>query len=166
MKRLLFDFTNESHLAGWKNLDDIVMGGISSSKVLRLENKYLSFQGEVSLENNGGFASIRSPCKDFQMEDTKGICICVRGDGKKYKLTLRTDKTFDGLSYQVPFATSKGIWEEISFQYDQFVPSYHGRILPGEQSLNPNQIKRFGFIISERQAGSFQLDIASIWAFF
>ena len=43
----------------WRNVDDVVMGGVSSSS-MRIEEGVAVFKGEVSLENNGGFASVRS----------------------------------------------------------------------------------------------------------
>ena len=43
----------------WIVLNDTVMGGRSSATVSTVENS-IQFQGIVSLENNGGFASIRT----------------------------------------------------------------------------------------------------------
>ena len=153
-------------MAGWESVDDVVMGGRSASSLLWLDSGCLSFGGEVSLENNGGFASIRSPAKDFQLANTRGIGLRVKGDGKQYKLTLRTDINYDGVSYQVALPTTPGQWQELFFPYDLFIPTYHGRLMSDKPPLEPAMIKRFGFIISEKQQGIFQLLVAAIWTTF
>ena len=43
----------------WTIVNDGVMGGLSSSEIIETEEKTLIFSGLVSLENNGGFASVR-----------------------------------------------------------------------------------------------------------
>ncbi len=48
----------------WRIVNDGVMGGLSSSKATIKDDKII-FSGNVSLENNGGFASLRSPVKDY-----------------------------------------------------------------------------------------------------
>ena len=164
MKQLLFDFTNSKDMAGWNSVDDVVMGGVSASTIQWLEKRCLSFRGNVSLEDSGGFASIRSPDKEYKLKSTRGIGLHVMGDGKSYKMTVRTDSSYDGVAYQAPFSTSAGEWKELFFPYNQFVPTYHGQVLTGRPPLDPALIRRFGFIISEQQAGAFQLNIASIWA--
>lgn len=163
-RKLLFDFTHPAEMAGWENVDDVVMGGLSQSTLQWLENGCLSFTGKVSLKNSGGFASIRSPTRDFQLAGTGGIGLRVMGDGKHYKLTIRTDVGYDGIAYQVPLPTVAGAWQEHLFSYDQFIPTYHGQDLTGAPDLDPMRIKRFGFIISGKQEGDFQLQVAAIWA--
>ncbi len=49
----------------WRIVNDAVMGGLSSSTVsINNEGKIL-FSGNVSLDNNGGFASLRSPIDNY-----------------------------------------------------------------------------------------------------
>lgn len=163
-RRILFDFTNASSMTGWESVDDVVMGGRSASTLLWYENEGLRFSGHVSLEDGGGFASIRSPVRDYQLDGTSGVGLRIKGDGKSYKLTIRTDTAYDGISYQVSFPTVQDVWEELHFSYDQFIPTYHGTVLSDRPKLEPSLIKRFGFIISEKQEGDFQLQVASIWA--
>ena len=43
----------------WQIVNDSVMGGLSTSQAYEKDNS-LIFTGNVSLENNGGFASIRT----------------------------------------------------------------------------------------------------------
>ena len=69
-------------------VNDGVMGGVSQSG-LRHDPQGMIFEGQVSLENNGGFASMRSPAR-FERE-TQVLELTTRGDGKRYKLILRTE---------------------------------------------------------------------------
>ena len=43
----------------WQVVNDSVMGGISTSEVVEKRAGAVSFRGELSLENNGGFTSAR-----------------------------------------------------------------------------------------------------------
>lgn len=54
----LFDFAQES-AEEWIVVNDGVMGGVSRSAFVDSESGYASFQGVMSLDNNGGFASVR-----------------------------------------------------------------------------------------------------------
>jgi len=59
----------------------------------------LEFKGIVSLENNGGFASIRSGTANYDLSDFEGLLIRVRGDGHRYAFNLRTDFEITAGSY-------------------------------------------------------------------
>jgi NADH dehydrogenase [ubiquinone] 1 alpha subcomplex assembly factor 1 len=85
--RVLFSFAEKS--ADWFVVNDGVMGGVSSSTI-KLENGVLVFEGQVRLENNGGFASVRSNSSEQNLSDFSGIVLKLRGDGKMYALNLRT----------------------------------------------------------------------------
>lgn len=155
--RILIDFRTET--SPWNNIDDAVMGGLSGSRMVSRDG-YVRFQGTVSLENNGGFASIRShPARFEGMEDATGIILRVRGDGKRYGVRLRTSASFDGVSYAASFGTVEDVWEEIVIPFESFRPEFRGRIVREYDDLDPAAIRTWGFIISDKQAGAFGLDI-------
>mgnify|MGYP003905390875 CR=1 FL=1 len=56
----LFQFSGTAGDGAWSAVNDDVMGGVSTSQFQRLTNGGAVFSGVVSLENNGGFASVRS----------------------------------------------------------------------------------------------------------
>ncbi|MDP1650111.1 MAG: CIA30 family protein [Rubrivivax sp.] len=60
MTALLFDFRDPLTANDWAAIDDRVMGGISRSRLRHDPKGHAVFEGEVSLERNGGFASVRS----------------------------------------------------------------------------------------------------------
>jgi hypothetical protein len=141
------------------------MGGVSSGGAEITGDRTLLFSGEVSLENSGGFASIRSVAREWDLGAYDGIEIRVRGDGKRYKLNLKTGSEFDGVMYRVPFETVEGEWRTLRFPFSDFVPSFRGRTVPDAPPLDPARIVTFGFLISDKQEGSFRLEIARIGAY-
>ena len=64
---ILFDFSRPEAARGWYDINDVVMGGVSQGRVSWAEKGCLVFEGNVSFENSGGFASIRSQDDDFDL---------------------------------------------------------------------------------------------------
>ena len=162
-EKTLFDFTTATNPAAWQIVNDDVMGGVSRSS-FHLTNGVAVFHGEVSLENNGGFASVRSLPTRHDLAGCDAFLIRVCGDGRSYKFTARTTRSFDSPIYQVVFKTKEGKWEEVCLPLKQFVPTFRGRVLSGEPRLDPEKITSVGFLISDKQAGAFRLEVAWIKA--
>ncbi|MEW5755544.1 MAG: CIA30 family protein [Pseudomonadota bacterium] len=92
-------------LSTWRPINDGVMGGLSGSQIIATGNGTALFTGTVSLERNGGFASIRTDLQCRDLSEYSGLYLRVRGDGHRYRLRLRCDHGFDGVAYQAGFAT-------------------------------------------------------------
>jgi len=73
----------------WNIVNDDVMGGISKSYLSLNEENNLVFNGYLSLENNGGFASSRLSLPNRRLTDVKSLKIKIKGDGNIYKLRFR-----------------------------------------------------------------------------
>jgi len=159
--KILFDFQSVSNAAAWQIVNDDVMGGVSSS-TFRLTNGVALFQGEVSLENSGGFASVRSLPARHDLGGRDAFVVRVRGDGRRYKFTARTERSFDSAIYQIAFSTKSGEWEEHRLPMKDFVPTFRGRVLSDSPPLDGAEITSVGFLISDRQAGRFHLEVAWI----
>lgn len=159
----LFRFHPEN--AGeWHAINDGVMGGVSEGSARITSSGTLLFRGTVSLENGGGFASIRSLPRELATAGAAALRIAVRGDGKRYKLNLKTDEAFDGVQYQAAFVAPAGEWITLRLPFVQFAPVFRGRPVPDAPVLDPARIVTVGFLISDRQAGTFSLEIRSIEA--
>lgn len=158
---VLIDFLAES--AAWTSIDDAVMGGVSSSEMV-IENGVAIFRGRVSLDNNGGFASVRSYPKKYDLSGFGGLILRVRSDGKRYTFRLRTTADFDSVSYQVKLQPDAGIWQEIFLSFDQFEPIFRGRRVDGYPPLDISNIHTFGLMIADRQEGRFQIELQSVSA--
>ncbi len=160
--RVLFDFQTADHLP-WQVVNDDVMGGRSISRWLRTDGVAV-FQGLVSLENNGGFASVRSLPDRHDLVGCEAFVLRVRGDGRRYKFTVRSERGVDGALYQSAFTTKRDEWEDHRLPLNGFVATYRGRVLPGEPPLNPGKVRSLGLLVSDQQEGPFRLEIAWIKA--
>jgi hypothetical protein len=162
--KIPFNFqTTSNAVPAWQVVNDDVMGGVSSSRFQVLTNSAV-FSGVVSLENDGGFASVRSLPVRQNLEGFDAFVLRVRGDGRRYKFTVRTETGFDAPLYQCAFSTKRGEWEEHRLPFKEFVPTFRGRVLTNVPPLEPALVMSVGFLISDQQAGAFRLEIASIRA--
>jgi NADH dehydrogenase [ubiquinone] 1 alpha subcomplex assembly factor 1 len=162
---VVVDFANPADVGAWSAIDDVVMGGVSSSALVASGEGTAIFTGEVSLEHGGGFASVRSPSTRRALGWRRGLRVRFRGDGHRYKLRVRTSADFEGIAYQIPFVTQPGLWSTAELAFLDFVPVLRGRVVPDASPLDPGAILSFGFLISDRQAGRFRLEMAWIEAF-
>jgi monofunctional biosynthetic peptidoglycan transglycosylase len=164
-ERMLIDFKNADERKNWQLINDDVMGGLSQSEIVFNESGTATFQGRISLENNGGFASTRSKSHSYRLDGYIGLHVRIRGDGKEYQLRVRTDSRFDGISYRYRFATQPDTWMNIRVPFSKFVPTFRGRILSNVPPISPEQIQQVGFLISDKQAGKFRIEIDWIKAY-
>jgi NADH dehydrogenase [ubiquinone] 1 alpha subcomplex assembly factor 1 len=161
----LFDFSDPATLSDWHAIGDVVMGGRSNSQMRWSEQGYAVFEGEVSLENNGGFASVRSGAGQYRLDGYDGITLTVRSDGRRYGFNLRLATILPALRFEAKFPTTPGRWETVVIPFNQFRAKIYGSRVPGAPRLNPRRIRSFGLIISDKQQGPFRLEVASIGSF-
>lgn len=144
----------------WTSIDDVVMGGHSTSEMI-VEDGVGIFRGHVSLEDGGGFASVRSRPGEYDLSGRRSLVVRLRGDGKTYSFRLRTTEAFDGVSYESDFSTT-GDWEEKRFALSGMRPVFRGREVEGHPPLDPSKVRTFGLMIKDRQEGAFRLEVAWI----
>jgi len=164
MFRELFRFESAASVADWSAIDDGVMGGVSRSRLRHDTLGHAVFEGTVSLERNGGFASVRSRALDLAAAGALAFLLEVRGDGKRYKLNLRTDDAFDGVNHQAAFEAPASAWTVVRLPLSAFSPSFRGRVVPGAPPLDPARVRQIGLMIADRQAGPFLLAVRWIRA--
>ena len=164
MPRDLFDFQTAESTADWSAIDDAVMGGISASRLRHDPVGHAVFEGVVSLDNNGGFASVRSRPGKLGAPGAVSYVREVRGDGKRYKLNLRTDDAFDGVNYQAAFEAPRDQWTTVRLAVSEFRPTFRGRVVATAAPLDSARVRQVGLMIADRQAGAFSLAVRSISA--
>ena len=160
MPRDLFRFDHAASVADFAPIDDRVMGGRSSSCLRHDPAGHAVFEGVVSLADGGGFASVRSAPLPLGDAHATTCRIEVRGDGKRYKINLRTDDGFDGVAYQAAFEPPHGAWTVLRLPLVSFRPHRRGR--PAQGVLRPGDLRQLGLAIGDRQAGAFALALRSI----
>ena len=153
----LLDFRDEGATASWRAIDDVVMGGVSHSALLPYAVGVASFSGVVSLDQGGGFASVRTEPQRWRTAGARSFLLRCRGDGRHYKFTVRVDDGFDGVQYQARFAPPRGEWTEVELPVADFVASFRGRAVTNAGPLQPEKIRQLGFMVSDKQAGPFEL---------
>ena len=147
------DFTNSNTIRDCWIVNDGVMGGVSQSS-LRQDVNGIFFEGQASLENNGGFASMRSSAKFSQ--ETQLIELLAKGDGKRYKLVLRTELA-PRVTYVADFI-AEPTWKTYRFNLSQFKSTFRGRDI-NAPTLSFSDVIEFGILISNSQEGSFVIQL-------
>ena len=142
----------------WFVVLDGVMGGLSTGELAVTENSFV-ISGEVSLENNGGFASVRAIPQNFDQKEFKKIKLRVKGDGKIYQFRMRSTRNFDGIAYTLDFETEKDKWKEIELAVDDFRPTFRGRVYPQYGKFNSSELQQIGILIANKQVGEFHLEL-------
>ncbi len=153
---MLFNFTKGANMQNWFVVDDSVMGGVSAGKMGVNEEGHGMFQGHVSLDNNGGFSSIRYNAGKTKLQGYCKFVIALKGDGKAYQFRVKT-KSSQYYSYIVSFNTTKQ-WQTIEIPFNSMIPSFRGQTLntanfPGES------LEEIGFLIGNKKDEDFKLAI-------
>jgi hypothetical protein len=163
MPARLFDFADPAAVQAWRAIDDRVMGGVSRSRLRHDAAGHAVFEGEVSLERQGGFASVRSSPGGFGCPGATACVVEVQcAGGQVFKLSFITDDGFDGVNHQAGFAPVGSGWQTLTLPLADFRASFRGRAVPGAPALDPARIRQVGLMIAARQAGPFALAIRRI----
>lgn len=157
--RTLMNFDNSSQEPRWIAVNDGVMGGRSSGGPKVADGK-LEFSGALSLANNGGFSSVRSVGRDFDLTGASAVVLRVRGDGRRYQLRLATDASYRGIavSYGAGFDTTAGEWTEVRVPLASLEPTVRGTRVQGPP-LDPSQVREIGLLIADKHEGPFALAV-------
>jgi NADH dehydrogenase [ubiquinone] 1 alpha subcomplex assembly factor 1 len=155
----LLDFSKLEVVRTFRVINDEVMGGVSTSRLGPAPGA-LRFEGEVSTRNNGGFASFRGPLR--VPAEAAALLLTVRGDGQRYKLTLKLDDGSGTPQYQAAFVAPRE-WQTLRFTPADFAASFRGRavVAPGVRFAD---VQYFGLLISDRQAGAFRIELKDLRA--
>lgn len=155
----LFDFNSKSNLSNWRVVDDVVMGGRSDGNFTINKDGHGKFSGKVSLENNGGFSSLRYNFETINSSNKSAFVIKIKGDGKPYQFRVK-DSRYKRYSYIYTFETS-GKWETISIPFNKMYPSFRGYKIDAA-NFNGEQMEEIAILIGNKKAEQFTLLIDSI----
>jgi putative membrane-bound dehydrogenase-like protein len=157
--RVIADFAGPESAARWQAVNDGVMGGVSEGRFRITAAKTLEFFGTLSLENNGGFASVRTRPADLGIRPGDTIVVRVKGDGREYVLNLYTTSRRMAFSYRTPLPTTKDEWRELRVPVSEFIPTAFGRRVAGMGPVVPAEINGVGFMLSDKKPGAFALEV-------
>jgi len=158
----LFDFTGADSAKEWQRVNDGVMGGVSEGKFKITDKKTMEFFGTLSLENNGGFASVRTKAKKLGLEKGDTLVAKVKGDGREYSLNLYLNKPLMAFSYRAAVPTKKDEWIEVKVPLEKFEATSFGRVMKNAGAVKPEEVNSLGFLLGDKKAGAFKLEVESI----
>ena len=156
---IIFEFSKKSDMSNWNIVDDVVMGGRSSGTFDLNEEGNGVFEGRVSLENNGGFSSLRYSFNKISTKPYTKIMLKVKGDGKTYQFRIK-NKSSDYYSYITYFNTTKD-WETIELSLSDMYPTFRGRKL-NMSNYDHESIEEIAFLFGNKKEEDFHLEIDSI----
>mmetsp|Transcript_4485 Transcript_4485/g.12229 ORF Transcript_4485/g.12229 Transcript_4485/m.12229 type:complete len:618 (-) Transcript_4485:2455-4308(-) len=169
----------EAALRAWGVIDDVVMGGVSESKLRLSEDSQAAlFAGMVSTNNRGGFASVRSASLETPLNLSragfKAFRLRVRGDGQRYKFIVRCDQKWDGVAYCYSFDTRRGEWMDVIVSFAHLRPVFRASTLRDGTTFRADSVHSFQLMLSKFeydgdlnpsfQAGPFALELREIEA--
>ena len=161
--KTLDDFDETQAAGTWMSVNDGVMGGLSRGgpKVSKQHN--LVFKGDISVENNGGFSSIRTRGKTMDLSVYDGIEIKVKCDGRMYYLTTRSNGR-RMLAYWSPIQPPKDEWVVIRVPFDSFYATCFGKKLP-TLKLNTRKVTSIGLMLYDKKGGPFSIEAEYVGAY-
>jgi NADH dehydrogenase [ubiquinone] 1 alpha subcomplex assembly factor 1 len=160
----VFLFDNDDDFVGWNVVNDTVMGGVSSGELTWVDDAMV-FTGELSLDNNGGFASVRSPLVDSSVAarwaERSGLVIEARGDGRSWAVEVRTGSASGGWIATV--TPPVDVFASIEVPWRDFTPVT--RFLdprPTDEPLDPSRNTLIALYLVDGIEGSFSLEVKSL----
>ena len=161
----LFEFQTEKSVQSWYTENDVVMGGVSNSRMSYANEEQggvARFSGEVSLENNGGFAQVQYDKTDFDLTGFQGVELHVKGDAQTYQLRFKTDA--ERVTYAQSF-TARDEWQRVQLPFADFAPTFHGEDVPDAPDLNLAAVQTVSLFIGDKQEGKFELLVDEVNAY-
>lgn len=153
------DFGKKKEGENWRVVNDGVMGGLSESSI-SFEKNSLLFKGNVSLKNNGGFASMRAPFGEYNLSKYTTMTMRFRGTARKFAVTMQTDEPFYLPNYKYFFTPNPDEWQIIKMTLTDFKTHQMGRATGGTISVEElSNIIRYGIILYDKKSGDFELEI-------
>ena len=144
----------------WILLSDNIMGGVTKSKIEYTTNSVL-LSGNISLDNFGGFSSVKTKFKKIDLSAFKGIRIRHKSNNQKFAFTLEDTQNWTLPNYKGNFFNQKpNEWETSTILFKDFKEYQIGE--PTGEKLELERLKnivRIGVITTEKKEGPFSLEI-------
>lgn len=164
--KIIASFEMPESMQNWKSYNDGIMGGRSKGGMEHTGQQTILFTGDISLENGGGFSSIRSKPKPMNMEGASGVIVKARGDGQKYWVGLRTGGQFPEAAYRADLPTAKGEWTTTFIPISDFKQQVWGMLVKGGSPINSAGITSVAITLADKKAGAFEFELEYIKAVF
>lgn len=160
-EKTIIDF-NRSTPNDWNIINDTVMGGRSDASI-ELTDDSVIFTGNVSLQNNGGFVSYRSPFQRYDLSEYNGIEIRYRSTGRRFSLQLDTNRRWWLPNYKHHFENDSNEWVSEQLFFEEFEKYQIGKATGKKMTSSKlDEVIRIGIILLDKKEGPFQLEVDDI----
>jgi len=179
-ERMVYDFKDDKANENWIAISDAEFGGKSEVAFEKSKHGQCVFRGNISTvlpddddeAKYSGFCAAKSkPLMGFMgkvephdLETFDTIEIRLRGDGRSYFFNIHPEsfQSTDDLYQGFLFTRGGPHWEIIRIPYNSFVLTSHGFVQ--DNQIRFNNIRAFGFSLSDKKNGPFHLEIDYIRA--
>ncbi|MFT4568558.1 MAG: NADH dehydrogenase [ubiquinone] 1 alpha subcomplex assembly factor 1 [Saprospiraceae bacterium] len=155
----IYDFTEDSDISRWNIVNDVVMGGRSTAVMSIDTDGNGVFRGVVSLDNNGGFCSVRYGMDQVDVSSYSKVIISIKGDGKNYQFRVKSHYR-ERHAYISSFQTT-GDWQSLEINLKKMIPTFRGRKL-SMANYPKEYLSEIRFLIGNKKPENFKLVIDSI----
>lgn len=161
LEPLTIDF-GRPHETRWRTLNDGVMGGRSIGTV-EYGREAMTWAGKVSLENNGGFSSVRSPWgrSDYSAYGSVTLrCRTTTGTPDTFTWTMEVSERWWMPYWKAEFSAGPE-WSEVTIPFAALKKSsaYTGELPEFWTWGNLSAVLRTGFMKYDGTAGDFGLEV-------
>ena len=153
------DFGQETGGQDWQIINDGVMGGLSKGQA-ELSAETMIFRGSVSLENNGGFTSLRGPLKDYDFSNFEKMTIKYRSKGQDIAFRMQLDERWFIPNFKTNLPDTNNEWQTMTTPLSEFGQYRIGK--PTGRKMSPKDmadIIRLGFITNSKKASDFEFEV-------
>lgn len=157
----IIDFGNSAEKnQEWVLLSDNIMGGLTKSKIEYTNNSVL-LSGNISLDNYGGFSSIKTKYESVDLSEYNGIKIKFKSTNQKFAFTLEDNQNWTQPNFKREFSPKKDdTWEELIIYFKDFQEIKIGELTGNMmKSKSLKNIVRMGIMTYEKKEGPFSLEV-------
>lgn len=157
----VLDLSVENERSKWRAVNDGVMGGLSRGVILETPDG-IRFEGRISLENNGGFASLRRPMSKADLSEYKGVIITYKCPDVKTAFCIDPNPVWYQPNYRTALKPAEE-WTAVKVPFKDFVGRQVGRPVSGKLNAEKlSHIYQFGFITDEKREVDFALEVREV----
>ena len=153
------DFGQKTGGQDWQIINDGVMGGLSKGQV-EISEETLIFKGTVSLENNGGFTSLRGPYQNYDLSNFETLTIKYKSTGQDIAFRMKLHERWYMPYFKANLRSTDNEWQTVSIPLKDF-EQYRVGDATG-QKMSPKDLANvigLGFITNSKKASAFQFEV-------
>ena len=143
----------------WYVVVDGVMGGKSQGSI-EYTNTSIVFSGKVSLENNGGFTSIRTKEHNFDLSKYSTVAIRYKSTGQDFSFYLNRYRKHYEPKFRIDLPITNSHWKEVIIPLKNFKIVTLDKKIEGTITKDDfESIIKLGFISNTKAATDFSLEL-------